>query len=1263
MILEDELFSEREKNRNWLKNRFYDMDRPELYLGDEMNTFHFDWETARKEKRLDNVWRIALLNLTSDNYTFSATEIMLFYEQLHEYDPSWVVERSLIPPSRRNQDLMKEDGIRPFAVESGMPLTAFNAICISLNLTTSHAALPWLLLTSGIPLDFAQRTENDPFVILGGASLVNPEPLRPFCDIFFFGEGEEVLPELLSLLETGKRSGRSREEILLEAARRWDCLYMPMFYEERYDADGRFAGTFPLRNDVPEKVRFYRVPDPDRVFLPKKPFLPFGTDSTALSSYEISKGCEGKCSFCLSGFISLPFRPRSAELIREMTERIVYETGNTSVIPVSFNSVSHPQINQIVHDLNDRLGDKVRITSMRIDGFQSNPELCCYVSMLQRGNTAFGVEGASQRLRDLVSKNLTTEQILDTMREVARNGCRCVKFMMICNLPGETMDDLDELYDLAVNIRDIFEKETPSGIRPPKLLITWTPLMVSPHTPLQWAPVHTRILPEYEAFTKKICELGFRTFTPEMTPSDFMAQLFIRGDARLSGLLAALAEEGYVDRNGTYGPEIYEKTKSWLEENGLPSPEEWFREYRYEDPLPWDIVRSPASKEYLYRRYLAMKEEHPHSDPICSAGCSGCGGCGVEHRRALREMQEARERDRRTDLHHPVRKTDFHPVQYVLLEYTIDPSHSTVKASYWDCELRRALFHAGLLFDPDSVQTFGGAEFVNLSAAGPNAACISLGKKYDPEELLQSINEHAVNIRVLSVSVIDAPVRVHTAVFSMALPEGCDPGEIRDLTEKKLSEEKWTYSYRHDALFYPVNWELRSAVRDITVRDDRLLIKMGPSFTDPRLVYRYLFDIPSGQLLKQAPVREGFTFENKGVLDIAMTREKRDAFLRHLEDRNLIADREYRSMAAYIGSESVVRDLQSLIRRDYTMPPPFHFRIPKNFSGSKRDLYVWKGHHNYMLKLITFCLHDQESIYCDGLYSFRSTRTAKDLLLRLSETKNKKDYYIIKADVSNYVSSIVPELIIPQIEKLWKDDPAFADLLKYILLRRECIERDGTVVKCEPGGLGGVPLSNLFMNLYLMDMDEWFYPRAALYCRYSDDILIFARTREEAEGYLEHFHRVLREKRLYTNHKKTKLIEPEGAVDILGFCMHDGKMDVSAHTKQKLKRKIRMQAGMLLKQKKENGWSGEECGKRMIGYCRSVFFGDGKSRKLTWARWIFPVITDTASLKELDSYIQDAVRFCMCGSMSKKRYRITHQDLRRLGYRSLVNSYYHFRRK
>ena len=399
---------------------------------------------------------------------------------------------------------------------------------------------------------------------------------------------------------------------------------------------------------------------------------------------------------------------------------------------------------------------------------------------------------------------------------------------------------------------------------------------------------------------------------------------------------------------------------------------------------------------------------------------------------------------------------------------------------------------------------------------------------------------------------------------------------------------------------------------------------------------------------------------NPGGLALAMTQEQREAFLRYRAGKNTRPNEETALMISYIHSDDCVRDLQRLVQRDYSfVPPPHHYRIPKNFSGRKRDVYVCKGTFGYLLKLISYCMREQEVLFSAGLYSFRKSRTAKDFLLKLRKSGHIGDYYIVKADISNYVGSIVPEKIIPKLEELWNDDPALVDLLKFLLLRRECIERDGSVVSCEPGGLGGLPQGNLFMNVYLMELDDYFYPRSPLYCRYSDDIIIFARDREEAQEYYNSFMNILKEKKLTINPDKTRIIEPGGAVDILGFRLKDGTMDISPHAKDKIKRKIRMHANRLLKKKHETGISSEECGRAMIRYCNRLFFENSKN-ELTWARWLFPLITDTSSLKELDHYVQTAIRYCLCGSMSEKRFRATYEDLQKLGYKSIVHAYYHF---
>jgi len=399
----------------------------------------------------------------------------------------------------------------------------------------------------------------------------------------------------------------------------------------------------------------------------------------------------------------------------------------------------------------------------------------------------------------------------------------------------------------------------------------------------------------------------------------------------------------------------------------------------------------------------------------------------------------------------------------------------------------------------------------------------------------------------------------------------------------------------------------------------------------------------------------------EGVLERCQSLEMRDTFLKYQGYKHFHTNEESENMANYISSTECVRDLDNLIRRNYNMDPPLHDQIPKNLSGRKRDVYSWKGNFKYLLKLIAFAMRDFDSIYSDGVYSFRTSRTAQDFLRLLRDNEHRSDCYIVKADITNYVGSIIPEKIIPILERIWGADPALLDLMKFLLLRRECIEPDGETVTCETGGLGGIPLANIFMNVYLMELDDFFYPRVPLYCRYSDDLIILAENREDAEYYLNHLLQVFKEKGVSTNPEKTYLIEPGEEVEILGCKLKDGKMDISDHAKKKLKRKIRMHVNFLLKTRREQGLTAEECGRRMAGYCNKVFFGQRRKNELTWARWLFPVITETASLKELDHFVQDAIRYCMCGTLKNKRYRITYQELKELGYKSLVHSYYHFK--
>lgn len=399
-----------------------------------------------------------------------------------------------------------------------------------------------------------------------------------------------------------------------------------------------------------------------------------------------------------------------------------------------------------------------------------------------------------------------------------------------------------------------------------------------------------------------------------------------------------------------------------------------------------------------------------------------------------------------------------------------------------------------------------------------------------------------------------------------------------------------------------------------------------------------------------------------GVLDLAADKKKIESFLVHQVEtgKQKHDPDEYADMEAYLNSEEYPADLERLKQGDYFFPAPFHYRITKNASGKKRDVYAFKGRDLYILRMISWVMHDYDDTqFPPGLYSFRRNVHGKDFLKKIRSFRNLNRFWILKSDVSNYVGSIVPELIIPRLEKMWGHDPALLNLLKFLLLRRECIERDGRLVSCEPGGLGGLPVANFFMNVYLMEMDEYFNWRSPLYCRYSDDIVILARSREEAEEYRKKFYEILDAKRLYTNPEKTQVIEPGGAVEILGFMVSDGVVDLSDHAMDKIFHKIRMRANRLLRYKQRAHLEDRVVGEKMVNFCNAVFFGTFLPHELCWARWYFPIITTTDRLKVIDRYVQDAIRMVMNGSMHKRRYNVRYEDLQALGYRSLVHAYHH----
>lgn len=397
------------------------------------------------------------------------------------------------------------------------------------------------------------------------------------------------------------------------------------------------------------------------------------------------------------------------------------------------------------------------------------------------------------------------------------------------------------------------------------------------------------------------------------------------------------------------------------------------------------------------------------------------------------------------------------------------------------------------------------------------------------------------------------------------------------------------------------------------------------------------------------------------VFENAKKAGTREAFMKSRANTKKYSEAIYNKMEEYILSDDCVRDLERLEQGDFFLDYPQYRLVPKNFQDKKRAIYRMLGTQDYLMKLIVYSMTGLDRIYSDRLFSFRSDRTGADLLNEVRRNKDLQNMYVLKTDVSNYVGSIVPELIIPMLEDIFgDDDPQYFRFLEWMLTRNKVIDRDGNVLDHCPGGMGGIPVGNFFMNLYLHEMDDYFAPRAAFYSRYSDDVLICSYSEEEIREFEKKFYEILERLRLETNREKTGILQPGSAFDLLGMELCEGRISISERSKRKIKRRIRRYANKAALSRDRGFMTAEEAaGNLLIRFNRFFFGTDGSGNLLSWAKWAFPVITDTDSLEEIDHYFQDSMRYVLYGSMKKRRMSVPYEKLTELGYRSIVYYYHH----